>query len=96
MIYKGDDTTAFDSKFITIELDNPNNLTIKKAIFVSGKIRKEFDNPVFPLEIGLNSQETKLLNYQNDCYLAVFDEYGRKQTCEGCLYFDAQKEVVSE
>lgn len=94
MIYKGDNTSAFDSKFLTIELENLNNLKVSKAIFVCGKIKKTYNKPEFPLEVVLNETETAQLYYHNDAYLIVYDEQGRKLTCDGCISFSAKKEVV--
>ena len=94
IIYTKDDTNAFDNNFLTIELENATGLAISKAEFRCGKIFKTFENPMFPLTVNFSSEETELLNYTNACYLAVYDEQGRKRTCEGHIIFNARKGVV--
>lgn len=93
-IFKGDDTGAFGKTFITINLNNPENYVISKAIFVCGCIEKEIKNPDFPLKINLTSQQTAQLRATNICYLVVFDEEGRQATCQGTLKFNAQNGVL--
>lgn len=94
-IYRGDDTDAFGSSFITIDLATTLTVTITKAIFQCGVIKKTFDDPVFPLQIELTAAETKTLPANNICYLAVWDENGKKRTCEGSLTFNTQSQVVT-
>ena len=89
MIYRGDDTDAFDNEFITVELDEaPEGIT--KAEFRAGNVLKEYENPTFPLPISLTSAETMSLREENCCYLAIYDSEGRKWTCEGTLSFSTQ------
>ena len=94
-IHRGDDTDAFGFGFLTINLENPDNLTITKAEIRIGVIVKTFNNPVFPLQVSLNSQETELLNeFGNKCYMAIYDTNNKKYTCEGTLCFKASPKVV--
>lgn len=93
-IYKGDDTGAFGGTLLVINIENPLECIITKAEFKCGCIRKTFVNPIFPISINLTSDETKKLNPSNSCYLAVYDEYGLKQTCEGTIRIEANNEVV--
>lgn len=94
-IHKGDDTDAFGFSFLTINLENPDNYTILKAEVRIGVIIKTFNNPVFPLEISLNKAETEQLNeYNNKCYMAIYDTDNKKYTCEGTLSFKASPKVV--
>ena len=93
-IFKGDNTAAFGGTFITINLTNPLEYTISKAVFVCGCIKKEFLNPVFPLTVNFNSGETSKLRNTNVCYLVVYDEQGRQKTCTGTLTFNAQNGVI--
>lgn len=94
-IHRGDDTDAFGFGFLTINLENPDNLTITKAEIRIGVIVKTFNNPVFPLQVSLNSQETELLNeFGNKCYMAIYDINNKKYTCEGTLCFKASPKVV--
>lgn len=94
MIFRGDDTNAFGSKFITIDLENAKGLTISKAEFKCGTILKTFENPIFPIAISLTREETLKLFHSNTCYLAIYDEIGRKHTCSGYLTFTTEREVV--
>ena len=94
MLYKGDDTNAFNNKFLTIDLEGIENVTISKAEFKCGTILKTFENPTFPLQIDLNCEETKKLLRTNCCYLAVYDELGRKRTCKGNITFTCAEKVV--
>ena len=96
MIRKGDDTNAFDFGFLTINLNNPDEYTISKAEIRIGALTKTVENPEFPLEISLNKEETMMLSScgGNECYMAIYDEQGRKYTCEGSLTFNASPKVV--
>ena len=94
-IYKGDDTDAFGFNFLTVILENAEFYTITKAEIRIGVVKKTVENPVFPLRISLNKEETAQLNiWCNKCYLAVYDKEGKKYTCEGTLNFKASPKVV--
>lgn len=93
-IYKGD--TYID--FITIErveLPESASYTISKAIFECGKIRKEFENPVFPLKITLTKQDTMLCEFKNVGYLGIVDSEGNHHTCNGYVAFEAVDGVIN-
>lgn len=94
-LYRGDDTDAFGSSFITINLATTISGTITKAVFQCESIKKVFEDPTFPLSIELSASETKALKANNTCYLAVWDENNKKRTCEGSLTFNTQSGVVS-
>ena len=94
-IFKGDDTSAFGTSFITIYLDNPAGFEISKAIFVCGCLKKTYENPSFPLVINFTSEETSKMRGSNVCYLVVYDSEGRQKTCQGTLTFDAQNGVIT-
>lgn len=93
-LYRKDDTNAFEQKFLKIELETPIDITISKVDFRCGQILKTFENPLFPLKIDLTSEETAILSYTNTCYLAIYDELGRKRTCKGSLTFETKGAVV--
>ncbi len=93
-IYMGDNTGAFGNNFITINLENPLNYPISKAVFVCNCLTKTFENPVFPLVINFNSAETKNMSFSNTCYLVVYDSQGRQKTCKGTLTFKAKNGVL--
>lgn len=90
----GDNTAAFGGRFLRISLRNGTGLTISKAVFACGPVRVEFKNPVFPLIVNLTEEQTSQLKCKNHCYLAVWDEDGRKRTCEGTLSFDTDPRKV--
>lgn len=93
-ITRGDNTAAFGGRFLTISLDNSTGLNISRAEFACGAIHLSFENPVFPLHINLSEQQTAQLCSTNTCFLAVWDEEGRKRTCEGTLKFDTNPRKV--
>lgn len=95
MIFKGDDTGAFGNNFITINLENPLNYPVSKAVFVCNCITKSFEEPEFPLIINFDSSETSRLRAANTCYLVVFDTQGRQKTCKGTLTFKTQDGVMN-
>lgn len=95
-IYKGDDTSAFGNSFLEIKIKNPYEFVISKAIFLCGhNIKKEFENPQFPLIVNFDSSETKQLCINNECYLVVFDELGRQKTCKGSYNIKAKEGVYN-
>lgn len=94
MLYRKDDTDAFDQKFLKIELETLIDITISKVEFRCGQILKIFENPLFPIDVALSSEETAILSYTNTCYLAIYDEQGRKRTCEGSITFPTKGAVV--
>lgn len=97
-IFKGDNTGAFNNTFLKINLRMPEGFEetpISKAKFkVSNLPTMIFNNPVFPLQINLTSAQTAQLKQQNTCYLAIYDEEGRKATCKGNIKFVAYDSVV--
>ena len=94
-IHIGDDTDAFGFDFLTINLENASDYVITKAEVRIGVIKKVIENPVFPLQISLNQEETdQLSEYSNKCYMAVYDQNNKKYTCEGTLTFKASPKVV--
>lgn len=95
MIRKGDDTDAFGFKFLKIVLKDAQEYTITKAEVRIGVLTKIFNNPVFPLEISLNREETMMLSTcGNDCYMAIYDEENKKKTLTGTLRFNVAPKVV--
>lgn len=93
-VYMGDNTAAFGNNFITINLENPLEYPISKAVFVCNCLTKTFENPVFPLVINFDSKETAKLRSSNTCFLVVYDSEGRQKTCTGNLTFKAQNGVL--
>lgn len=95
-IYKGDDTGAFDQNFIKIDVSGTSGYIISKCIFQCGPIQKVYTRPQFPIYVNFSSVESKRLNQLSECYLQLFDEKGRKQTCKGTLTFTAQPQVIAD
>jgi hypothetical protein len=93
-IYKGDDTSSFGGGFLTIDLQTNSQATITKAVFVSGEIKKTFDNPTFPIKVDLTPEDTKKLKYNNIGYLIVYDKDGRPKMCDGYITFSAKDGVI--
>ena len=93
-IYKGDDTSAFGQHFIKIDVNNPAGYIISKCIFQCGPIQKVFTRPQFPIYVDFSHVESERLYQASECYLQIFDEQGRRQTCKGTLTFTAQPKVV--
>lgn len=94
-LYRGDDTNAFGKEFLTIELENEKEFIVTKAEFQCGTLLRVLENPVFPIQIALDRAETKQLRNENLCYLRVYDENGLRETCEGTLVIETQKEVIN-
>lgn len=93
-IYRGDDTGAFDGKFLQINLNNLSEKVITKAEFRCGAIFKVFENPLFPIDINLTSEETLKLQDENSAFLAIYDEQGRKKTIMSDIVFKTKGRVV--
>ena len=93
--YKGDDFDAFDQEWVQIVLDFPEDWIISRAEFKVGNLPvMRFNDPIFPLSIYLTSEQTINLKDVNTCYLAIYDDLGRKQTLSGSWTFQAEDEVV--
>lgn len=93
-IYKGDTYKDFIT-IESVELPSGSIFTIAKAIFECGKIRKEFENPVFPLKITLTGQDTMLCEFKNVGYLGIVDDEGNHHTCNGYIAFEAVDGVIN-
>ena len=93
--FKGDDYNAFGQEWAIIEADIPEEWIVSKAELKVGNLPKMvFNNPVFPFPVNLEAYQTANLKDVNTCYLAIYDEEGRKQTLEGSWTFIAENEVV--
>ena len=86
-IYKGDDTNAFGKNLIRIELNGVDGLIISKVIFQCGDVQKVFVRPEFPIYIAFSSNESSQLYADSICYLQIFDEKGRRHTCQSTFTF---------
>ena len=76
-------------------MNNTTGHKITRAEWRCGKLLKVIENPEFPYELQLTSEETRQLqNNNNICYLACYDENGEKRTCSGKLVYKTNPEVV--
>ena len=93
--YKGDDFDAFGQEWALIEVDIPETWVVSKAKLKVGNLPElTFYNPVFPLPVKLSSYQSINLKNINECYLAIYDDKGRKLTMDGSWTFVAENEVV--
>lgn len=96
-INRGDNTRAFGGDFLRIYLNNPNNVYISKAVFhVNGDLEKVYENPVFPLRVNFTGEETMLLQQDNTCQLALWDDSGRRRTANGKFTFFVRENQIQE
>lgn len=96
-IYQGDNTAAFGGNFLTIDVSAGEGMPvplITKAELKIGCFTKVIENPTFPLKINLTEEETTHLKTENTAYLAVWDNQGRKKTCEGSLIINTNPQRV--
>jgi hypothetical protein len=97
-IFMGDDTHSFGQTFLEIDAEFPDETCAGRVTVAHVRIGNlpvmVFENPVFPITVNLTSAQTAMLKNKNECYMAVFDEEGLKQTCEGQLTFCAHERVV--
>ena len=93
--FKDDDFGAFDQKGLIIDAVNiPEGFVISKAELRVGPVVETYENPVFPIEWTPDAETTELLDYANECYLAVYDSEGRKRTCQGHFTFIVRDKKV--
>lgn len=94
-LFRGDDTNSFNQVWGVINAEFPEDWIVIGAEFKVGNLPAlYFDNPEFPIEVNLSTEQTALLKDVNTCYLALYDEQGRKQTCEGSFTFKTRKRAV--
>ena len=95
--FKGNDTKAFNKHYlkIDVEADSEEELNmISRVEFVTGCIRKTYNNPKFPLFIDFTTEETQKLNYTNVGYLIGYDNEGRPEQCQGFINFIFHNGVI--
>ena len=93
--YRGDDWNSFNQEWALIEVDVPEDWVISKAEFKVGNLPvMTFNNPIFPLSVSLEAYQTKNLKDVTTCYVAIYDEQGRKQTLNGSWTCTTEEEVV--
>ena len=93
--YKGDDFDAFGQEWAEIDFDCPEGWVVSKAEIKIGNLPSlTFPDPIFPLFLNLSATQTAVLKDTNRVTMAVYDDRGRKQTCEGSWTFVVEDEVV--
>jgi hypothetical protein len=94
--YRGDDYSAFGQQFLTVQAANiPEGFEVSKVEIKIGNLPViTRENPEFPLSINLTAEQSILLKDTNKIFMACYDQYGRKKTCEGCLEFNTKPKVV--
>lgn len=96
-MYRYDNWQAFDGSPIEVEFDTEGKeITRGLVVFNNGAIVKEFLNPVSPLYVDLNEEETGKLKYRNVMNFIGYDSLDRKLTFEGQCEFTTDKEVYIE
>ena len=94
-IFQGDDTSAFGQNFLKINATIPEGWQISKVELRIGNLPLfVFENPVFPLFVNLDSDQTRMLEKTNEVYMAVYDVNGKKITCKGSIIIKSKAEVV--
>ena len=96
MITRTDDTDAFGQEgILKINVAIPDGQTVNKAILLinNGEITLEYNTPTFPINVHLNSEQTKILHDDNHCDLILFDEYN-KLTIHCVAHFSSRKEAI--
>ena len=101
-LYQGDNTRAFGGNFLKVNArfkDSEGNYVeilpeISKVELRSGCWRKTILNPTFPLWINMDEAETEGLQINNTIYMAAWDEYGQKLTCDGEKKFNTNPRRV--
>ena len=93
--YRGDDWNSFGQEWVKIQVNIPSDWVVSKAELKVGDLPvMTFTEPEFPIYVSLNSSQTKNLKDVNTCYLAIYDEYGRKQTLNNSWTFITESEKV--
>lgn len=96
-MYRYDNLQAFDGGPIEVEFDTQGKeITRGLVVINNGAIVKEFLNPVSPLYVELDEEETGKLQYRNVMNFIGYDSLDRKLTFDGQLEFTANKEVYVE
>lgn len=97
MITRTDDTDAFGQEgILKINVAIPEGQTVNKAILLinNGEITLEYNTPIFPISVNLNSEQTKILQDDNHCDLVLFDGNGKQKTIHCVAHFQSRKGVL--
>jgi hypothetical protein len=81
MLTRGDDTNAFgQDELLRINFTVPEEQTVSKAVLICGNLELTFDEPVSPIQVILDSEQTKILKDHNSCDLVLYDGQNRQLT----------------
>lgn len=97
MITRTDDTDAFGQEgILKINVAIPEDQTVNKAILLinNGDIVLEYNAPIFPISVNLNSEQTKILQDDNHCDLILFDGNDKQLTIHCVAHFSSRKEAI--
>lgn len=95
MIIRTDDSDAFgQSELLRINFTVPEGQTVSKAILViNDTLKLTFNNPINPIEINLNSEQTAILKDNNCCTLILYDGNNKKLTIPCIAEFKSKEGV---
>lgn len=92
---QGDNSQAFDKHAIKIDLrKSEDEDEVSRVEFVTGCIVKSYPDPVFPIYVDFNEEESAKLRYINVGYLVAYDKKGRQLTCNGFIRFTIKNGVI--
>ena len=95
MIIRTDDSDAFgQSELLRINFTVPEGQVVSKAILViNDTLKLPFNNPINPIEINLNSEQTAILKDNNCCTLILYDGNNKKLTIPCIAEFKSKEGV---
>ena len=81
MLTRTDDTNAFgQDELLRINFTVPEGQTVSKAILICGNLELEFINPISPIGVHLNGEQTAILKDNNCCNIILYDGLDRQLT----------------
>jgi hypothetical protein len=96
MITRTDDSDSFGQEGIfKLNVKIPEGQTVKKAILIinDGDIILEYITPIFPIDVHLDSNQSKKLQDDNHCDLILFDGYNKQYTIHCVAHFSSREEA---
>lgn len=93
--YRGDDFNAFGQEWVEINVELPEEWDVARMEFKVGNLPvMAFREPTFPMNISLDSYQTAGLKDVSECYMAIYDREGKKQTLCGSWTFVTKERKV--
>lgn len=94
MLTRGDDTNAFgQDELLRINFTVPEEQTVSKAILVCGDLELTFNEPVSPIKVVLDKEQTKILKDNNCCNIILYDGSNRQLTIPCIAEFKTREGV---